>query len=109
MSTRNLDAIFRPASVAVIGASCRPHSIGRVRLKPVVAIKTGRHQRTAQAAASHTGALAGIDEVYDAAFRRAGVLRVRDIDEVFDAAETLASPPPINGDRARCRTASWPV
>jgi len=69
------------------------------RLKPVVAIKAGRHRGTAQAVASHTGALAGIDDVYDAAFRRAGVLRVRDIEEVFDAAETLAVSPPIAGDR----------
>lgn len=58
------------------------------RSKPVIVIKTGRHESAAQAAASHTGALAGSDKVYDAAFRRAGVLRVPDLDELFIAAET---------------------
>jgi acetyltransferase len=58
------------------------------RSKPVIVIKTGRHETAAQAAASHTGALAGSDKVYDAAFRRAGVLRVPDLDELFIAAET---------------------
>jgi hypothetical protein len=46
------------------------------RLKPVIVIKAGRHAEAAKAAASHTGALAGADAVYDAAFRRAGMLRV---------------------------------
>ena len=69
------------------------------RLKPVVAIKAGRHAESAKAAHSHTGALAGSDDVYDAAFRRAGMLRVADLDELFDAVETLASPPPYRGDR----------
>ena len=63
------------------------------RLKPVIAIKAGRHEAAAKAARSHTGALAGIDAVYDAAFRRAGILRVPDLDEVFDAVETLAMSP----------------
>jgi acetyltransferase len=69
------------------------------RLKPTVAIKAGRASQGARAAASHTGALAGIDGVYDAAFRRAGILRVHDLDEVFDALETLARRPKIEGDR----------
>jgi acetyltransferase len=69
------------------------------RLKPVVAIKAGRAPQGARAAASHTGALAGIDGVYDAAFRRAGILRVHDLDEVFDAVETLAIRPKVAGDR----------
>src|SRR5512145_498464 len=69
------------------------------RLKPVVVIKAGRHAESAKAAHSHTGALAGADDVYDAAFRRAGMLRVADLDELFDAVETLASPPPYRGDR----------
>jgi acetyltransferase len=59
------------------------------RTKPVVVIKAGRHAQAAQAAATHTGALAGSDEVYDAAFRRAGLLRVLDLGELFEAAETL--------------------
>ena len=68
------------------------------RLKPVIAIKAGRHGAAARAAHSHTGALAGIDSVYDAAFRRAGILRVRDLEEIFDAVETLSVAPRINRD-----------
>ena len=52
------------------------------RCKPVVVIKSGRHAQGAKAAATHTGALAGSDAVYDAAFRRAGLLRVFDLDEI---------------------------
>ena len=59
------------------------------RAKPVVVIKAGRHRPTALAAKTHTSALAGPDAVYDAAFRRVGLLRVRDLDEFFTAAETL--------------------
>ncbi|MBV8978133.1 MAG: bifunctional acetate--CoA ligase family protein/GNAT family N-acetyltransferase [Alphaproteobacteria bacterium] len=69
------------------------------RLKPVIAIKAGRAAAAARAAASHTGALAGNDAVYDAAFRRAGILRVFDLDEVFDAVETLGMAPRIAGER----------
>jgi acetyltransferase len=68
------------------------------RLKPVIAIKAGRHEAAAKAAASHTGALAGIDTVYDAAFRRAGILRVKTLDELFDAVETVAAAPELCGD-----------
>ncbi|MDB5565724.1 MAG: family acetyltransferase [Tardiphaga sp.] len=59
------------------------------RIKPVVVVKSGRMVQGAKAAATHTGALAGSDAVYDAAFRRAGVLRVSDLRELFDCAETL--------------------
>jgi acetyltransferase len=59
------------------------------RVKPVIVIKAGRHAEAARAAATHTGALAGTDDVYDAAFRRAGLLRVMDLGELFNAAETL--------------------
>lgn len=59
------------------------------RAKPVVVVKSGRHAQGARAAATHTGALAGSDAVYDAAFRRAGLLRVMALDELFEAAETL--------------------
>ncbi len=59
------------------------------RTKPVVVVKSGRMARGAKAAATHTGALAGSDAVYDAAFRRAGILRVLDLRELFDCAETL--------------------
>jgi acetyltransferase len=69
------------------------------RVKPVIVIKAGRHPRAAKAAATHTGALAGADAVYDAAFRRAGLLRVRDMTELFDAAETLGRIRPFDGNR----------
>jgi acetyltransferase len=66
------------------------------RLKPVVVVKSGRMAQGAKAAATHTGALAGSDAVYDAAFRRAGFLRVLDLRELFDCAELLGRhvPPP---------------
>ncbi|RAI44773.1 bifunctional acetate--CoA ligase family protein/GNAT family N-acetyltransferase [Rhodoplanes roseus] len=69
------------------------------RVKPVIVVKSGRHAQAAQAAATHTGALAGADAVYDAAFRRAGLLRVLDLDELFAAAETLGHLSPFDGKR----------
>ncbi|HEX7775220.1 MAG TPA: acetate--CoA ligase family protein, partial [Parvibaculum sp.] len=79
-------------------------SAGRqaARLKPVLVIKAGRHEAAAKAAASHTGALAGSDAVYEAAFHRAGMLRVNGIEDLFDAVETLSTRPerkPLAGDR----------
>ncbi|MEM1251227.1 MAG: bifunctional acetate--CoA ligase family protein/GNAT family N-acetyltransferase [Cyanobacteria bacterium P01_H01_bin.21] len=67
--------------------------------KPIIVIKSGRTQLAAQAAASHTGALAGSDEVLDAAFRRCGVLRVNTIDELFNLAEVLGKQPRPRGKR----------
>ncbi len=69
------------------------------RRKPVLVVKVGRFAQSQKAAASHTGALAGSDKVYDAAFRRAGMLRVRDMAELFGAVETLATTQPQYGDR----------
>jgi acetyltransferase len=69
------------------------------RIKPVVVVKSGRHAQGAKAAQTHTGALAGSDSVYDAAFRRAGLLRVLDLDELFAAAETLGRVQPFSGKR----------
>jgi acetyltransferase len=69
------------------------------RVKPVVVIKSGRHSQGAKAAATHTGALAGADAVYDAAFRRAGLVRVLDMDELFAAAETLGHLQSSHGHR----------
>jgi acetyltransferase len=69
------------------------------RAKPVVVIKSGRHRQGAKAAMTHTGALAGADAVYDAAFRRAGLLRVIGLDELFAAAETLGRVKPFPGKR----------
>lgn len=69
------------------------------RAKPVVVIKAGRAPEGARAAHSHTGALAGHDAVYDAVFRRTGLLRVQDTIELFDAVETLAHAQHFGGDR----------
>jgi len=69
------------------------------RMKPVVVVKAGRHAESAKAAASHTGALAGADDVYNAAFQRAGILRVTDMQAIFDAVETLGKARRFSGDR----------
>ncbi len=63
------------------------------RTKQVIVVKSGRHEAGARAAASHTGALAGSDEVYEAAFRRAGILRVTTIPELFNMSEILSMQP----------------
>lgn len=67
--------------------------------KPIIVIKAGRTAAAAKAAASHTGALAGSDAVFDAALRRCGVLRVKSISELFDMAEVLAKQPRPKGPR----------
>ncbi|RCJ26495.1 acetyl CoA synthetase subunit alpha [Nostoc sp. ATCC 43529] len=67
--------------------------------KPIIVIKAGRTAAAAKAAASHTGALTGSDEVLDAAFRRCGVLRVNSISDLFDMAEVLAKQPRPKGLR----------
>jgi acetyltransferase len=69
------------------------------RIKPVVVVKSGRMAQGAKAAATHTGALAGSDAVYDAAFQRAGILRVSDLRELFDCAETLGRVKSLPGKR----------
>ncbi len=67
--------------------------------KPIIVIKAGRTEAAAHAAASHTGALTGSDEVLDAAFRRAGVLRVEQIADIFYTVEVLAKQPRPAGKR----------
>lgn len=69
------------------------------RLKPVIAIKPGRHEEAARAAATHTGALAGADRVVEAVLARAGILRVETLGELFDATEALSRFRPVK--RAR--------
>lgn len=70
------------------------------RMKPVIVVKAGRCAEGAKAAACHTGAIPGEDAIYEAVFRRAGMLRVYDMQSLFDAVETLAMMPgPITGDR----------
>jgi acetyltransferase len=67
--------------------------------KPIIVIKVGKTDAAARAAATHTGALTGSDAVLDVALRRAGVLRVASIAELFDMAETLAKQPRPQGPR----------
>jgi len=69
------------------------------RNKPIIAYKAGRFAESAQAAASHTGALAGVDAVYEAAFARAGIVRVLESEDLFDCAELLARSRPVRGPR----------
>ena len=69
------------------------------RTKPIVAYKAGRFAESAQAAASHTGAMAGVDAVYEAAFQRAGIERIFQVEDMFDCAELLARQQPPKGDR----------
>ncbi len=65
--------------------------------KPIIVIKAGRTAAAAAAAASHTGSMTGSDDVLEAAFRRAGVLRVNNIGELFDMVEVLANQPRPKG------------
>ena len=67
------------------------------RAKPVVVIKSGRSEASARAAATHTGALAGSDAAVASAFRRAGLVRVEDLEDLFTAAETLTCLKPVAG------------
>jgi acetyltransferase len=69
------------------------------RVKPIIVLKSGRSPAGARAAASHTGALAGEDAAYDAAFKRAGIVRVDTIEELFDCAELMAKQPRPRGSR----------
>lgn len=67
--------------------------------KPIVVLKAGRTAQAGRAAASHTGRLTGRDDVFDAALRRVGVLRVDSIGQLFDMVETLAAQPAARGPR----------
>jgi acetyltransferase len=69
------------------------------RVKPIIVLKSGRSAAGAKAAASHTGAMTGEDAVYDAAFKRAGIVRVDTIEELFDCAELMAKQPNPRGPR----------
>ncbi len=74
------------------------------RSKPVLVLKAGRMAEGAKAAASHTGALAGADDVYDAAIRRAGMLRVLATEDLFAAVETLAHARALFGEQVAIMT-----
>ncbi len=69
------------------------------RMKPVIVLKVGRHHESAHAALSHTGAMVGADDVFDAALRRAGVVRVMTIEQLFSAAQLLATTQRVHGNR----------
>ena len=85
------------------GLDDAPHFLAAARAcsrrKPIVAYKAGRFEESAAAAASHTGALASVDAVYDAAFRRVGIERVHSIEELFDCARLLVTQNHAPGDR----------
>jgi len=72
--------------------------------KPVVILKAGRTEAGARAAASHTGALAGQDAVYDAAFKQSGVIRAYGMEDLFDLSLALGLQPPAKGDRVAVLT-----
>lgn len=79
------------------------------RVKPIIALKAGRTQSGAVAAASHTGAVAGVDAIYDAAFKRAGIVRVKTFEELFDCSEFLSrQPQPVGTDIAIITNAGGP-
>jgi len=67
-------------------------------IKPIIAFKSGRTEAGARAAASHTGAIAGSDRIYDAAFAQVGVIRVGDMEEFFDVGKAFAFQPPAPGN-----------
>jgi len=67
------------------------------RIKPIIVIKSGRFKEGAKAASSHTGAMAGEDAIYEAAFRRSGIVRVNDIEDLFNCSSILAKQPRPTG------------
>jgi acetyltransferase len=98
-SDPDTDAILLYVEAVTNGRKFLSACRAAARNKPVLVIKSGAVAEGAKAAATHTGALAGSDRVYDAAFRRAGLLRVYDIDELFAGAETVARARPQRGER----------
>ncbi|MCG8531944.1 MAG: GNAT family N-acetyltransferase, partial [Desulfovibrionales bacterium] len=69
------------------------------RTKPVLVVKAGKAAAVGQAVAAHTGMVLGADDVYEAAFKRAGMLRMDSIDAVFDTVQALAWSKPLKGNR----------
>ena len=96
---RNTRAVLLYVEGVTHGRKFMSAARAAARLKPVLVLKAGRSSAGARAASSHTGMLAGSDRVYDAAFRRAGILRVETMEELFDAAQTLALTGAQEGDR----------
>ncbi|MDQ7032817.1 MAG: CoA-binding protein, partial [Desulfonauticus sp.] len=69
-----------------------------VKKKPILALKGGITQESALRAKSHTASIAGADEIFDAAFKKAGIIRVENIEELMNAAIALSKQPPMHGD-----------
>ena len=69
------------------------------RTKPIIVVKAGKFAESAKAVASHTGSFSGEDEIYDAAFKRAGIVRVEEINDLFNAAEVLGTQPLPKGSK----------
>jgi len=69
-----------------------------VKEKPILALKGGITQESAQRAKSHTASIAGSDEIFEAAFKKAGIIRVENVEELMDAATALSKQPPMRGD-----------
>ena len=69
------------------------------RTKPIIVVKAGKFAESAKAVASHTGSLSGEDDIYDAAFKRAGIVRVEEINDLFNAAQVLGTQPLPKGSR----------
>jgi len=69
-----------------------------VKKKPILVLKGGITQESAQRAKSHTASMAGSNEIFDAAFKKAGIIRVENIEELMDAAVALAKQPSMLGD-----------
>jgi acyl-CoA synthetase (NDP forming) len=88
-----IEGIRRPAAFAA--AVARAHDAG----KPLIAVKTGRSEAGRKAAASHTGAMTGVDSSYDAFFRRHGIIRVDGLPDLFVAAKGVMTLGPVTGQR----------
>lgn len=69
-----------------------------VKTKPILALKGGATKEAARRALSHTASIAGSDIIFDAAFKKAGIIRVGDMEELLDAAVALSKQPPLRGD-----------
>ena len=107
-----MTAISRPRRIitalpgsAASGARDGQTAVARRKAAEIIVVKSGRTARSALAAASHTGAIAGDDTLYSAVFRRAGVVRVDEIEDLFDASEALSRV----GARAARTSASSPM
>ena len=69
-----------------------------VKKKPILALKGGTTRESAKRAKSHTASIAGSDEIFDAAFKKAGIIRIKDIEELMNAAIAFSKQPPMRGD-----------